>query len=231
MSDLLDDPTPLAPGEDNGLDVVDFADPDLFLNMGVSDARWERAKHNPDVRDLLSDLEGVRGNPVSCPFHGSDSKPSFYIYTKNNDCWCWGCGEVDGYWDNVKIVARHFGYHTPEGKDDRKAALLWLEAHYPMPELKGDDTFTPPDMVIVEEEGTSIPEDPLSAVDIKLLHEHFVQLAACRVQEARRDDPANALQLAQEHLELLFAALRDGNKLALARVLGRTKTMQLIHHR
>jgi hypothetical protein len=224
MSDVLDDPIPEPEGDD--VEVVDFSDQDIYLNMGVSDARWDRAKANPDVRDLLSDLEGARGNPISCPFHGSDSKPSFYIYPKANDCWCWGCGEVDGYWDNVKIVARHFGMATAEGKDDRVTALKWLEAHYPMPELKDDESYRPPDMVIVDEEASALPEDPLAQVDIKLLREHFVQLAAGRVR-AQQQHPAQAVVVAQEHLELLFDALRQGNKLALARALGRTKMANL----
>lgn len=228
MADPLKDPTPLDEGADDGLEMVDFGDPELYLHMGISEARWERAKANPDVRDLIQDLFGLRGNPISCPFHGTDSKPSFNFFPKNNDCTCYGCGDGDNYWDNVKIVARNFGYHTPEGKDDRHAALEWLEAHYPMPKLKDDDSYQAPDMIIVEEEATGIPDDPLAKLDIKLLREHLVRLAAGRVR-AQCNDPDTAVAIAQEHLELLFTALRDGNKLALARVLGRTETMKLIH--
>ena len=42
MNDQLNDQEVLQ--DDNGLEVVDFADKEAFLFQGVSDARWERAK-------------------------------------------------------------------------------------------------------------------------------------------------------------------------------------------
>ena len=228
MDDILN--PDLTPQDDNGLEVVDFSDPTLFLHHGVSDARWQRAHANPDVRDLIQDLFGLRGNPISCPFHGSDSRPSFNLFPKNNDCTCYGCGDGDNYWDNVKIVARNFGYRITDGdkvRDDRVTALKWLETHYPMPELTGGESMTAPDMVIVEEEGSSIPEDPLEGLELKVLREHFVRLSSSRVQAAK-GCPEDALAIAPEHLELLFVAVKQENKLTLARVLGRNRILALI---
>ena len=111
-------------------DDVDFGDAGELAAGGnrISDARWERARSEVDARDVIFMLHDRRGNPMSCPFHGRDSKPSFYYFPENNTCFCYGCPDGDGYWDNVKVVARTLEITRPQ-------ALRWLEREFHLPPM------------------------------------------------------------------------------------------------
>ena len=215
MSEPQLDPQPVEEGI--GFDAVDFADPSILTRFGISDARWERARTAVDVRDLMRDFFGLSGNPISCPFHGRDSKPSFNFFPENNDCTCYGCGEGETYWDALRIVARTQGFMRGE-KDDRAAALIWLEKNYPMPELVGDDTLRKPDIIIVDDEAdaTEEPQDPYAKLTVEALREPYV-LEAARQVRLLKGTP-DALPTAIDYLERLFSSLLIRNPLPLARV-------------
>lgn len=228
MSELP--PTQEGPVEEldsSGVDSVDFSDPTIYMNQGISPGRWERAKTAIDVRDLIRDLYGLSGNPISCPFHGRDSKPSFYIFPKPNDCWCWGCGQEDGYWNTIKIVARHFGYRRDDAqdKDDLAAAVRWIERNYPMPALKDDDEFRTPDMVIVEaleSAETDESDDPFAKLRAVMVEEPYIRTARRIVDETRTSGASEEelVATAAALTERLFISLKQDNPIPLARVVG-----------
>lgn len=47
---------------------------------------------------------------TNCPLH-EDHSPSFYVYTKTNTCWCFGCNQGG---DSIKLVRLLFGYSFKE---------------------------------------------------------------------------------------------------------------------
>lgn len=62
-------------------------------------ALWEEwIGSNLNIVDLLeSHGSVVRSKSISCPFHGSDSRPSFYVDVSNNVYKCFGCHRHGGY--------------------------------------------------------------------------------------------------------------------------------------
>ena len=196
--------------EDND---VDLGDPSELNVGGISPARWERARTEPDVRDVMDILHDRRGNPCSCPFHGRDSKPSFNFYPAHNDCSCFGCPDGDNYWDTIKIVART--------KDiSATSALLWLEREIKLPPLV-DDTSTLSSEVIVDLGGAEalddeLEEDDVLALSIEDLRPTYIAHAAEVVSHAGSD----SVTVARDLIEQYFLADKHDDPVPLARVLG-----------
>jgi len=93
--------------------------------MGINPARWERIRQQDFLR-IAEEITGQRclkNTFVRCPFHGSDSTPSFKVY--DNDAYCFGCGQ---FYDAVALVAKH--------RDTSRAkALAWLEKFFDLPPM------------------------------------------------------------------------------------------------
>ena len=62
---------------------------------GINPERWERVRREIRFEDVVSELYGHTGESIRCPFHGSDSTPSFWLYKRTNDGWCFGCLHED----------------------------------------------------------------------------------------------------------------------------------------
>ena len=204
-------------------DDVDFGDvEELKAGHGhISDARWERARLEVDARDVIFMLHDKRGNPMSCPFHGRDSKPSFYYFPENNTCFCWGCPDGDGYWDNVKIISRTLEITRPQ-------ALRWLEREFHLPSLGDEqdpvDLDSDAGLVIVDETEEIEPdENLLQAADLRPL---FVSTARRLVRS--NAGTTDALPVAAELLERFFTALKRNDPVPLAQVVGAEAVRSLI---
>lgn len=202
-------------------DDSDFGDPVELSSGGISDARWDRGRSAVDARDVIFMLHDKRGNPMSCPFHGRDSKPSFYYFPENNTCFCYGCPDGDGYWDNVKIVARTLEITKPQ-------ALRWLEREFHLPPMADEvdvvDLDSEEGLVILEEdEGDASPTLLLSAEELR---DPFVAQARrlVRAQAGTTD----AVPLAQELVERLFTSLKHADPVPLAQVVGADTVRQLV---
>ena len=148
-------------------DDVEFGDPDEMVDPNrVPQVRWERARTEIDVRDVVDILFGKRGSPIRCPFHGSDSTPSMY-FMHHNDYHCYGCPEGDTSWDSIKIVARARNMSP-------SMALKWLEHEFHLPPLEG--SLEPEEEVEPEEVVVVAPEEPLP--DIKEVKALFANAAS-----------------------------------------------------
>lgn len=211
MAELPEDPNLLA-DED-----VDFGDANELRVEGISEARWDRVKTQIDVRDVVYMLHNRRGSPISCPFHGRDSKPSFYFYLENNDCHCFGCPDGDNYWDNVKIVSRTL-------EISRSQALRYLEREFKLPKLEED----PADFAVdLDEE----PEEDEDEQPTMLLA--FEDIAPAFVTTARKLIKSTAgttesVPTATTLLECYFTAEKHEDPLPLARVVGAETVRALI---
>lgn len=196
--------------EDNGED-VDFGEPSELNVGGISQARWDRAREECDVRDVVDILHDRRGNPCSCPFHGRDSKPSFYFFPQNNSCFCFGCPDGDGAWDPIKIVARSLDVSNTK-------ALMWLEKEFKLPPLANDTSTEEPTVDLGEDpEGeTEVEEAPLLAT-VEDLRGAFITHAAHQIQQA---PPSEAVAVAKDILETYFLADKHEDPIPLARALG-----------
>lgn len=206
MAELPEDPNLLTD------DDVDFGDPEELRVEGISAARWERVKTQIDVRDVVYMLHNRRGNPISCPFHGRDSKPSFYFYLENNDCHCWGCAEGENYWDNVRIVAKSL-------EITRSQAVRWLEREFALPKLEED----PLDVVVDLDEAEDAEVEEEESAEGTLLT--FDDIAPAFVTTAQRligaaKGTTEAVPKATALLECFFTAEKHSDPLPLARVVG-----------
>jgi hypothetical protein len=82
------------------LDEFDFQKSTLLklysTNSGnINHVRWERVRQDIRFEDVVAETVGLSGgNSISCPFHGRDSTPSFWLYKGTNDGWCFGCLSV-----------------------------------------------------------------------------------------------------------------------------------------
>lgn len=198
---------------------ADFGDPEEMNTQGISQARWDRAQSDCDVRDIVDILHDRRGNPCGCPFHGFDAKPSFYFYPQNNSCFCFGCPDGDGGWDPVKLVSRSLDI-------SRTRALLWLEREFKLPPILNDTSDA--DIVIVSEDPdpSDEPEEvPLQAT-VADLREPFLQHAEWVVSQ---QDPEDVLTVAKGLLEAYFTADKHEDPIPLARVLGAEEVLKAIH--
>jgi hypothetical protein len=99
---------------------------------GINPKRKERIHEEVRFDDLIADLTGHTGEFISCPFHGSDSSPSFKIYRGSNDGFCFGCPPGKGYYDHIRFVKEIRGVSWVE-------ALRWIEKKYDLPPLPDVD--------------------------------------------------------------------------------------------
>lgn len=147
----------------------------------INPERWERVRREIRFEDVVSDLTGHTGGSIRCPFHGSDSRPSFWLYKGTNDGWCFGCPPKEQYYDHVRFVARYLGVN-------RVAALRWLEKKWDLPPL-----LSVPEDVEEEDEYTV----QLGFFD---LQEPYILKAIKQVQEFKD------VELAEDYLRCYFEA-------------------------
>lgn len=188
--------------------IVEFsaAEAAKLLRDGINPARWDRIREEVDFLDLVDMLvdrsdQRRRGNSISCPFHGSDSTPSFTIYPANNNAYCWGCPHDDQYWDPIKFTARILG------KTNRQA-LKWLEKEYnlpPMAELHSD----------ADEE---VEESQTFSLQVEDLAPTFIRTVRAYSRHHRQNDGVS--QEVQEAVRKFFEAVKTQDPMPLARVLG-----------
>jgi DNA primase len=169
---------------------VKVGDPELW------DRRYKRIQEEILFSDVVEDLTGKHGHLISCPFHGADSTPSFYVYppSRGNMGYCFGCSAP---YYSVNFVAKYRGM-------SKNAALEWLEKHWNLPPLESE--------VGVEEEQETVTIT-------------FEDLAPLYVNFARKDVMANKdYELAEEYLRIYFEAAQEEDPLkqvkSLASVIG-----------
>lgn len=191
---------PLLPVETDS-DDIDFTKTDIIALdaahsrvSGINPARWERANDEINFQDLVEEFTGKYSNDkINCPFHGSDSTPSFAFFPHKNNGWCFGCPPGEQFYDNIIFVAKTLSV-------SRLKAMLWLEKKYNLPSID--------DVVLEDEE----QEEEVS-VELVDLTEAFIRQAAREVQT--HQDP----ELAEGFIKIYFEAGADNDPMALARVL------------
>ena len=110
----------------------------------INPERWDRVRKEIRFEDVVADLTGHSGSTsIRCPFHGSDSRPSFWLYKGTNDGWCFGClEENEPIWtvyDGLKplknvrvgdrIYDRYGQMETVLHREDKEGELLAIETH------------------------------------------------------------------------------------------------------
>jgi hypothetical protein len=183
--------------------------------MMVNPERWTRLKDLVRFDDVVAlFIPGYR-QVISCPFHGRDSKPSFHIYRRTNDAYCFGCPPGKEYYDHVRFVAAMHGGSMLQ-------ALCWLEREFKLAKMADVNT----------EKYEEDQAEEFITVTFADLKEAFIRHAAR--DNAREKD----LDLAKEYAEILFSAWptrqeekenpEAGDAMALARVLGRTSVQSIL---
>jgi hypothetical protein len=177
----------------------------------VNPERWTRIKELIRFDDVVALFIPGHHQVISCPFHGTDSKPSFHLYRRTNDAYCFGCSK---YYDHVRFVAAMHG-------GSMLAALKWLEHEFGLPKMAD----------VNSEEYADDHAEEFISVTFRDLKEPFIKHAARDVALANVEGD-DAVELAKEYLEILFKAWpthqeeqadsNAGDVMALARVLGRT---------
>lgn len=162
--------------------------------MGINPARWERAIEEVDFQDLVEEFTGQRSNDkINCPFHGSDSTPSFAFFPHKNNGWCFGCPPGEQFYDPISFTAKTLSC-------SRLKALIWLEKKYALP---------PIDDIKLED------EEEEEEVQIEL-----VDVSEAYIRQARREVLKHAdVELASNYIQRFFEAERDNDALPLARIL------------
>lgn len=148
----------------------------------ITPERWERVRREIRFEDVVSDLTGHTGGSIRCPFHGSDSRPSFWLYKGTNDGYCFGCPPKEQYYDHVRFVSRFL-------EINKVAALRWLEKKWDLPAMP-----TPEEDV--EEEYTV----QLGYLD---LQEPYILKAIKETKELRD------VELAEDYLRYYFEAAQQ----------------------
>jgi hypothetical protein len=149
----------------------------------INPERWDRIRKEIRFEDVVADLTGHSGSTsIRCPFHGSDSRPSFWLYKGTNDGWCFGCPPKEQYYDHVRFVAKYMEISRP-------AALRWLEKKWDLPPILD----TPEE----EEEGLTIQ------LRFEDLQEPYMLRAIKQVQEFKD------VELAEDYLRYYFKALQQ----------------------
>jgi hypothetical protein len=173
---------------------------------GINPLRWERARDDVRFDDVVFELTKHHSNSISCPFHGRDSRPSFYVYppAKGNNGWCFGCPPRQQFYDSIRFISKLLGI-------SRVKALIWLENKFALEPIAA---------VVVEEE----EETTLSLT--------FEDLTKPYIDKAAKDIIANKdPELAQEYLRVFFEAERDKAVLPLASVLGRESLAKIVQRK
>jgi hypothetical protein len=176
--------------------------------MRIHPHRWQRVLEEVRFEDVVEKLIGSTEMTISCPFHGRDSKPSFHLYKRTNDAFCFGCPPGEQYYDAVKFASKRLGV-------SESTALRWVEDQFGLPPMK-DIPF----------------EETLEEEKPEFLEVTFRELLPSYVQHAARDiQNSQDVELAEEYLEILFDAwpsreeekkdpVNSGDALSLARVVG-----------
>lgn len=152
---------------------------------GIHPERWDRIRRDIRFEDVVADLSGHSGSSaIRCPFHGSDSRPSFWLYRGSNDGWCFGCPPKEQYYDHIRFVARYLDIN-------RVQALRWLEKKWDLPPLANL-----PD----EEEDEEYTTVKLSFDD---LQEPYIRKAIKQVHEFKD------VELAEDYVRYYFEALHQ----------------------
>jgi hypothetical protein len=212
--DLIDD-------SEFGVSAVEFTRQtarDLYrAGFGSTDliARWDRIRSEIRFEDIVSELHGTNTLVISCPFHGRDSRPSFFLYKRSNDGYCFGCPQGEQYYDSVRFAAAKLAC-------SRAQAISWIEKHYDLPTLEGVEDDEDEDDET--EDGTRIVQ-----LTFNELCEPFIALAAASFTQDPDPD------LAREYIELFFdsvpernANLKSEEELRKARTLGRVLGMEAL---
>jgi len=148
---------------------------------GINPERWERARDVIRFDDVVFELTGRRDSVIRCPFHGKDSRPSFTLYNRTNDAYCFGCPPGKMYYDSVIFASKYM-------EISRVHALQWLEKKWGLPRLSD-----------VPLEGEEDEEETL--LGFWDLAEPFIVKAGREVQNVR--DP----ELAEDYIRIYFTAL------------------------
>jgi len=129
---------PIPTTEDNSSE-VEFSKSDLLkldtTNSrlhGINPARWERANDEINFQDLVQEFTGKYSNDkISCPFHGTDSTPSFGFWPHKNNGFCFGClSESEYLWSVERGLVKIVDIQIGEIIWDRygeKQRVLWKE--------------------------------------------------------------------------------------------------------
>lgn len=182
----------------------------------ISSERWDRVRWEIDFYDLaVALLEEGRilrnhhGGKISCPFHGTDSTPSFNFYKGSNSAFCFGCEPpaTNQFYDNVRFVSALYGI-------SRRDALKWLEKKYKLPVLAEAEPDEPEDEDEETEEVVTLTFDDLK--------EPFLVYASVLNKDAEKT---------QAMLEAYFKAQTDKDPLPLARFLGRDRIKRILRQK
>jgi DNA primase len=181
-------------------------------------ARWERIREVIPFDDLVTELHGTHATVISCPFHGRDSKPSFNIYRRTNDAYCFGCPDGHKYYDSVRFAAAKL-------EISRKEALEWLERKYNLPPMA--------DLRVEQEEYLPPPTVELTFNDLRTPYKLFVRSAVRQKLLDRVADIRKTAQTAEAFLYVYFSNSPDRSSLdapglPLAQVLGSERTQSLL---
>jgi hypothetical protein len=211
-------------------DDIDFQRNELdniYIKHSINPLRLEQVKREIEFSDLVFDLTGKSGSEISCPFHGTDRTPSFYLYppSRGNNGWCFGCPPGHQYWDHVRFVRELLGYSYPK-------ALEYLERTYNLPfiedvveEVEEEDTGER--VVTVEFEDLTEPYIIAARREIETNHdieqaEEFLRIyfeAEKLVTDAKALNETNEIEDAEERREEVNK-MRTKAAIRLARVLG-----------
>jgi hypothetical protein len=147
---------------------------------GIHPERWDRVRRDIRFDDVVSELTGNHNvSKIRCPFHGRDSTPSFTLYRRTNDGWCFGCPPGEQYYDAITLTSRLSDISRP-------AALEWLEKHWELP------TFEEP----LEAEEV----DVVIEVDYSDLVEPYILKATAALKESADTE------LALDYMHIFFDA-------------------------
>jgi DNA primase len=147
---------------------------------GINPERWERARNDIRFEDVVAELTGHRDNVIRCPFHGRDRRPSFTLYPRHNDAYCFGCPPGQMYYDSVTFVSKYM-------ECNRVQALQWLEKTFDLPYM--------PDVQLDDEEESG------GLLTFWDLAEPFILKVSREVQETK--DP----ELAEDYIRIYFTGL------------------------
>jgi hypothetical protein len=149
-------------------------------SWGINPERWERVREAIRFEDVVSELTGHRDLLIRCPFHGRDLHPSFTLYPRTNDAFCFGCPPGQMYYDAVTFASKYL-------EINRVQALKWLEEKFDLPRIS--DVNAPDDDV----------DDFLTFWD---LAESFICKASREIQETKD------VELAEDYLCIYFTGLK-----------------------
>jgi len=195
---------------DNDIEDIEFSREEARKLLGssykqISEKRWNRIRELIDFRDLVLDISGKRakGDAISCPFHGRDSNPSFHLYTRSNDAYCFGCPPGDQYWDHTKFVSRILGM-------TRVGALKWIEDKYNLPKIEDD----------IEE----VDEEHIILLTFDDVKETFIK----KVRELINQEKDDKISLLRDLMKFYYLGEKTKDALPLAQVLGLSKVRSIL---